>query len=112
MYLCKKINGMEYPIQPIEPADIAKLQHLDRETLLQQLKLFIIDLLIHDFERLCALMYRHDVNERLFNEALMCSTDDQRAEAIANLVIDREMLKIKTRAAYSRNNPKNSSDKD
>lgn len=97
---------MEYPIQPIEPSDIAKLQHLDRATLQEQLKLFIFDLLQHDFERLCALMYRHDVNEALFNKALMLATDAERAEAIAGLVIDREMLKIKTRERFSKNSQK------
>ncbi len=98
---------MDYPLQPLEPADIAKNLHLDRETLHQQLKLFIFDLLEHDFERLCALMYRHDVHESKFNAALGLSNDHERAGAIAHLVIDREILKMNTRAAYSREKNKN-----
>lgn len=98
---------MDHPLQPIEPADIAKNLHLDQETLHQQLKLFILDLLQHDFERLCALMYRHDVHETKFNEALSLPTDQERAGIIAHLVIDREILKMKTRAAYSREKNKN-----
>jgi hypothetical protein len=98
---------MENQLQPIEPADIAKLSHLDRDTLASKLKIFIADLLEHDFERLCALMYRHDVNESKFNLALMLRTDDERAEAIANLVIDRELAKMETRAAYAREKNKN-----
>ncbi len=98
---------MENQLQPIEPADIARLSYLGRETLASQLKLFVLDLLEHDFERLCALMYRHDVNESKFNLALMLRTDNERAEAIANLVIDRELAKMETRAAYAREKNKN-----
>lgn len=98
---------MDHPLQPFEPADIAKNLHLDRETLHQQLKLFIFDLLEHDFERLCALMYRHDVHESKFNEALGLPNDQERAAAIAHLVIDREILKRNTRAAYSLEKNKN-----
>jgi hypothetical protein len=101
---------MEQALQPIEPSDISRLQHLDRETLTDQLQLFIYDLLQHDFERLCALMYRHDVNEFLFNQALSLSRDDERARAIAGLVIDRELLKIKTRALYASKKNKNALD--
>ncbi len=98
---------MNQHLQPIEPADIGHLQHLDRETLTARLKLFIGELLQHDFGRLCTLMYRHDVNENRFNEALSLPTDEDRAEAIAGLVIDRELLKIKTRAMYARDKNKN-----
>lgn len=98
---------MKNALQPIEPGDIVNLQHIDRETLAAQLKLFVIDLLGHDFSRLCALMYRHDVNERLFNEALGLPNDDARAEEIARLIIDRELMKIKTRALYSKDKNRN-----
>ena len=93
---------MNSGLKPIEPADIAKLQHIDRSTMIQQLKIFIFDLLQHDFERLCALTYRHDVNEQFFNDALSLPNDDARAEAISILIIEREMLKIETRAKYSK----------
>ncbi|MCK9291010.1 MAG: hypothetical protein WCR58_03265 [Bacteroidales bacterium] len=95
-------------LQPIEPADVARLIHLDRSDLTLRLKLFLFDLLTHDVARLFQLMYTHDVNEQLVYEALLLPDDDQRAEAIAHLVIEREMQKIKSREAYrqaTRNNP-------
>lgn len=97
---------MSQALHPIEPADVSRMAHLDRDTLTAQLKLFIFDLLEHDFERLCSLMYRHDVKESLFNAALSLPTDDLRAEAIAILVIDRELAKMATRAAYSKSKNK------
>ncbi len=54
---------------------------------------FILDLLQHDFEQLAALMYRHDVPENRFNKALHLPNDDQRADDIATLVIEREKTK-------------------
>jgi hypothetical protein len=103
-----KIFKVIEELQPIEPADVARLIHLDRSDLTLRLKLFLFDLLTHDVARLFQLMYTHDVNEQLVYEALLLPDDDQRAEAIAHLVIEREMQKIKSREAYrqaTRNNP-------
>ena len=93
---------MSQTLQPLDPFDISHLAHLDRETLKARLKLFIHELLQHDFERLCSLMYRHDVKESLFNEALLLSTDVLRAGMIAELVIERELEKVAMRVAYAR----------
>ena len=93
---------MDNQLVPIDPAEIARLKHIDREEIHARLKLFIADLLVHDFERLCSLMYRHDVNEALFGKALSLPTDEERADVIAHLVIDRELKKMQTRAAYAK----------
>jgi hypothetical protein len=93
---------MDNQLVPIDPAEIARLKHIDREEIHARLKLFIADLLVHDFERLCSLMYRHDVNEALFGKALSLPTDEERADVIAHLVIDRELKKTQTRAAYAK----------
>ncbi|NOU45779.1 MAG: hypothetical protein HOO86_01810 [Bacteroidales bacterium] len=91
---------MDNDILPIDPSEIVHLKHIDEDLLLKRLSLFIYDLLQHNFEKLCALMYRHDVNEKLFNEALLLPNDEERAKAIARIVIEREMLKKKTREMY------------
>jgi hypothetical protein len=91
---------MENEIQPIDPSEIIHLEHIDDALLLKRLTLFIYDLLQHNFEKLCALMYRHDVKENLFNDALLLPNDEERAKAIAKIVIEREMLKMKTREMY------------
>lgn len=66
----------------------------------QQLILFIRDLLEHDFHRLCNLIYRHDVSEPKFHQALDLPDIDLQADRIADLVIEREMQKIASRKAY------------
>jgi len=96
---------------PIEPGQIAKLSNLSYNELHARLKLFLLDLLEHDFERLCALMYRHDVSEIHFNEALKRKTDNERADVIANLVNEREKQKMATRAAYAKHKQQRIDDK-
>ncbi len=88
------------------PFDLSKDDFLNRDLLREQLKKFIKGLLEDDFEHLCALMYRHDVHEEEFNKALALANDDDRALKIAELVIDRELQKMETRAAYARHKTK------
>jgi hypothetical protein len=89
-------------LNPFEANDITKADHLDREALAELLRPHIMELLRSDFEKLCALMYRHDVNERLFNQALSLADDESRAIMITELVIDRELAKRAFREKYKK----------
>jgi hypothetical protein len=93
-------------LEPLNPAQISKLETLSYKELHARIKLYILDLLQHDFEQLAALMYRHDVPENRFNKALHLPNDDQRADDIATLVIEREKQKIATRLAYAKQKSK------
>lgn len=73
---------------------------LNRDELKQRLTLFFSDLLQHDFNQLCTIIYRHDVSEIRFREVLQIPDLDVQAEQIADLVIERELQKIATRKAY------------
>ncbi len=88
---------------PQPPSDAFPLlsPEMDRPTMEQLIAEFVEDLLKRDFGQLCQLMYRHDVDERRFNLALQQPNDASRAREIASLVVDRELLKMKTRAAYA-----------
>jgi hypothetical protein len=90
------------PMNPLNPFELTKADFLDHDEMRKRLQSFIADLLANDFEQLCALMYRHDVSESAFNQALSFSTDEERTAAIAELVIQREMQKMETRAAYAK----------
>ncbi len=79
-------------------------ENLSRDTLEFRLTEFIKDLLQFDFSRLTNLIYRHDVDERKFNKALEEPTLELQAQAIALLVIERELQKIETRKKYSKKN--------
>jgi len=77
-------------------------ESLSREELKSHLTRFIADLLEHNFEKLCNLIYRHDVSERQFHEALNSGNIHAQAENLAELVIERELQKVETRKAYKR----------
>ncbi len=75
-------------------------ESLSRNELEIRLHEFISNLLINDFEKLCNLIYRHDVSETKFSNALKMADIKDQAWSIAHLVIDREMEKVKMRKAY------------
>ena len=74
----------------------------DDKILHHKMTLFVHDLLLHDFQKLCHLIYRHDVNEKKFHEAMQNPDISVQASRIAELIIDREKEKIITRQAYQK----------
>lgn len=63
---------------------------------------FIGELLEHDFEKLCNLIYRHDVSEEQFHHALQSGDIEEQANRVAELVIERELQKVEMRKKYRR----------
>lgn len=57
-------------------------------------------LLDEDFESLVNAMYRMDIPENHFHEALTLQTPDEIANALAEVVIQREILRVKTWNAW------------
>ncbi|MBE0651508.1 MAG: hypothetical protein IH595_11800 [Bacteroidales bacterium] len=74
----------------------------DDKKLHQKMTLYVQDLLIHDFQKLCHLIYRHDVNEKKFLAAVQIPDIDSQASCIADLIIEREKEKMITRQAYQK----------
>lgn len=101
-------NKNQYPL--VEP--IAKdYETLSRDDLHNQLQIFVAELLEHNFEKLCNMIYRHDVKEEKFHEALGSGTIAEQSAQIADLVLDREMEKVRTRQAYKHEKNKNKLDR-
>jgi len=75
---------------------------LTREELKSHLSVYIADLLEHNFERLCSLVYQHDISEEKFNDALQTGSIEGQAERVAELVIVRELQKVETRKYYQK----------
>lgn len=75
-------------------------ESLSRNELEHRLHSFVFNLLENNFEKLCNLIYRHDVDEVKFNNALTYPKIDDQAWRITHLVIDRELEKVKMRKAY------------
>jgi hypothetical protein len=81
--------------------DLERPRVLDWETLKQALTLRLGEMLRDEFERLVQTMYRLDVSEPLFLVALDLPTHDARAAALANIVLERELLRLETWRKYS-----------
>ena len=82
-----------------------------RPELKSHLSFYIADLLEHNFEKLCSLIYRHDVSEDKFHFALESGDIDGQAERVAELVIERELQKVETRKLYRKYKEENQNNK-
>lgn len=71
----------------------------------------INDLLNRDFQKLISILYRVDVNEGKLRSLLQQQPDTDAGLIIANMLIDRQLQKIKSREESKRNN-KNMSDEE
>lgn len=58
-------------------------------------------MLDHQFERLAQLMYRLDVPETRFHEAMAAPDTPGRAKALARLMVDRELVRLDMRRRFS-----------
>lgn len=71
----------------------------------EKLSVYINHLINKDFEKLVALLYRIDVNEKKLQQFLQTQMDENTAELIADLILQRQLEKIKSRQQYNRGNP-------
>lgn len=74
------------------------------ETLQQQLALYINELIKNDFEKLVTLLYRIDVSEQKLKHFLIGNPSEDAGKIIADLIIERQLQKIKSRQETSRDN--------
>ena len=80
------------------PAGVA----LDRDMIRDRLAVLIAHLMQNNFEKLCQAMYRLDVPETRFDRAMNENAIEDIPYAIADLVIEREMQKVRTRIMHKR----------
>lgn len=74
----------------------------DLNTLHKNLSLLVAYLMENDMHRLLNAMYRLDVSEIRFHEAMQSESKQEAAIRIADLIIEREMQKVKTRMHYKK----------
>ncbi len=70
------------------------------EQLKAQLTAYINDLINHDFEKLIYYLYRIDVHEQKIKQLLQQHEGENAAEILAQLIIDRQLQKIKFRQEF------------
>lgn len=69
----------------------------------EQLIAYLNHLLLHDFNKLVQVLYKVDVSESKLKELLVKDADTNAAEIIADLLIERQEEKIKTKTAFKSN---------
>lgn len=89
---------------------IESLLNLNRQlTVMQKLEMreplidYINYLLIHDFNKLVHVLYRVDVNEQKLKELLKANAQTDASVIIADLLIQRQEEKLKTKEAFKSN---------
>jgi hypothetical protein len=78
-----------------------QIDHLNE--LKEKLEKIVAYLLDNDFERLLSAMYRLDINEEKFKMALSGIGKNAVSAEITDLIISREIQKLKTRIKYNKN---------
>lgn len=67
--------------------------------------IFLINqLIVHDFNALVQLLYRIDVDERKLKKVLSNNIERDAASVIADLIIERQIQKTKSRKTFHRDN--------
>jgi hypothetical protein len=80
--------------------EIALPEQLSLEELREKLTAYINHLINHDFEKLVFYLYRVDINEKKMKQLLDQQNGEHAAELIADLVIERQIQKIKSRREF------------
>lgn len=87
-------------LEPDQESMMMPSMDIDLNILREKLSLVIGYMLENQFEKLCNAMYRLDVSEKKFHEVLTGKDPEEVVPSLADLVIEREMQKIKTRILY------------
>lgn len=83
---------------------ITNEQSLQDKLLFQQLSMAVNEMINRDFEKLVSLLYRIDVNENKLRRLLQEHIAADAADIIANLIIERQLQKIRSRRETRRDN--------
>jgi hypothetical protein len=83
-----------------EDALISGEENPDLNLFHQKLSMLVAYLMENDMHRLLNAMYRLDVSEAKFDEAMQRESKEEAALHVADLIIEREMQKVKTRLYY------------
>lgn len=85
-----------------QAAGILLLEPTDPSQLYSKLIAGINDMLQHNFDRLLGILYRIDVSEAKLRATIQDQPDQDAAKLIADLIIERQLQKIKSRREFRR----------
>ena len=78
-------------------SDLGLVLQTDSGRWMRELIEGVNDMLVNDFNRLIAILYRLDVSDRKLRERLADSPKTDAARLIAEMMVEREVRKIKSR---------------
>lgn len=81
-----------------------QLTALQKAEMKEHLIVYINHLLLHDFNSLVQILYRVDVSEKKLKELLQQNQQTDAAVIIADLLIERQEQKLKTRKSFRQDN--------
>ncbi len=109
IYRLKKIVSSDFD----KFEEFSSLTNSDISTL-EEFKLFLTeklsDLMAKNFDKVLKILYQIDINEIKVRE-VMYSNNNYKASLLADLIIERQLQKVKTREKYKRKNIKDLLDK-
>ena len=95
------IDNSELVLQLNKELAIELPEKISFEELQNKLAAHINYLIQHHFEKLVSLLYRIDVSEAKIKSLLQQQPNEDAAKIIADLIIERQLQKIKTRQQFS-----------
>ena len=82
----------------------SQLTAMQKAELKEHLILYINYLLLHDFNKLVQILYKIDVNQQKLKELLQANPQTDAAVIIADLLMQRQQEKIKTKEVFNSTN--------
>ncbi|GAO42406.1 hypothetical protein [Flavihumibacter petaseus] len=91
---------MDLALQLNEQIGSALAPNQDERSLRQALAYWVNELLLHDFNRLINVLYRVDVDEQKLKFLLKEKVNEDAAQIIADLLIERQLQKYRKRSSF------------
>ena len=79
-------------------------QQISFNEIRDQLSQYINDLIVNDFQKLVSILYRIDISEPRLKQLLQEENHEDAGKVIADLIIQRQLEKIKTRQQFKQPN--------
>lgn len=92
---------MNYPTEDIERLVSSLTTTTSTSEIRRQLSVAINEMILSDFDKLVMLLYRLDINETKLRKILHENPSNDAGNIIADLIIERQLQKIKSRQQFS-----------
>ena len=92
---------MHYPTEDVERLVSSLTTTPSNGEIRRQLSVAINEMILSDFDKLVMLLYRLDINETKLRKILNENPSNDAGNIIADLIIERQLQKIKSRQQFS-----------